>query len=93
LDKEFLALLDKTSSHYKSVTTSAMIDSVYLTHPWFALHSEVMQRRAVNRPPPRQLCSGEISCLSAMYDMWCFRNFPFILLSQSAPYTRLQKRL
>jgi hypothetical protein len=55
LDKEFLALIDKTSNPYKSVTTSAMIDSVYLTYPWFALNSAVMQRRAVNRPPPRQL--------------------------------------
>jgi hypothetical protein len=55
LDREFLALIDKPGNHYKSVTTSAMIDSVYLAYPWFALNSAVMQRQAVNRPPPQQL--------------------------------------
>jgi hypothetical protein len=30
--------------------------------------------------------------LRAVYDMWRFRNFPFILLSHSGPYTRLQIR-
>jgi uncharacterized protein (DUF488 family) len=50
LDKEFLALIDRISHRHKSVTTSAMIDSVYLTHPWFTLNSEAIQRRAVSRP-------------------------------------------
>jgi hypothetical protein len=35
---------------------------------------------------------GEISGLSAVHEMWRFRNFLFILLSHSRPYTRLQIR-
>jgi hypothetical protein len=50
LDKEFLALIERISHRHKSVTTSGMIDSVYLTYPWFTLNSEAIQRRAVSRP-------------------------------------------
>jgi hypothetical protein len=43
-------LIDRTSNRHRSVTTSAMIDSVYLAYPWFTLNSEAIQRRAVTRP-------------------------------------------
>ena len=45
LDKEFLALIDSVSRRHRAVSTSAMVDGVYRTHPWFTLNSESIQKR------------------------------------------------
>jgi uncharacterized protein (DUF488 family) len=50
LDKEFLALIDSVSRRHRAVSTSAMVDGVYRTHPWFTLNSESIQKRAATRP-------------------------------------------
>jgi uncharacterized protein (DUF488 family) len=50
LDKEFLALIDTVSHRHRSITTSAVVDSVYRSYPWFTLNSEAIQKRAVKRP-------------------------------------------
>lgn len=50
LDKEFLALIDIVSHRHRTVTTSALVDSVYRSYPWFTLNSEATEKRAVERP-------------------------------------------
>src|ERR1035437_6916234 len=50
LDKEFLALIDTISRRHSTISTSAMVNGVYRTHPWFTLNSESIQRRAASRP-------------------------------------------
>lgn len=50
LDREFLALIDDISGRQRSVPTSAIVDSVYRTYPWFTLNSETIKKRAVTRP-------------------------------------------
>jgi uncharacterized protein (DUF488 family) len=50
LDREFLAAIDETSRRHRSLTTSALVDSVYREYPWFTLNSEALQKRAVRRP-------------------------------------------
>src|ERR1700693_656450 len=50
LDREFLDLIDHVSSRYRPLTTSAVVDAVYTTHPWFTMNSETVQKRAASRP-------------------------------------------
>lgn len=50
LDREFLGLIDGISSRCRPLTTSAVVDSVYASHPWFTLNSEAAYKRAVRRP-------------------------------------------
>jgi uncharacterized protein (DUF488 family) len=50
LDKEFLDLIDLMSRQNRSLATSALVDRVYATFPWFTLNSEVIHKRAVQRP-------------------------------------------
>jgi len=50
LDAEFVSLIDSISSRYRSIETSAMVDSVYRAYPWFTLNSESLNKRAVSKP-------------------------------------------
>jgi len=54
LDRDFVALIDELSNRYRTLTTSAVVDTVYATHPWFTLNAEAVHKRAVARPvaPP-----------------------------------------
>jgi uncharacterized protein (DUF488 family) len=50
LDKEFLALIDIISRRHCRVVTSAVVDSVYRTYPWFTINADAIQKRAQKRP-------------------------------------------
>jgi len=50
LDKEFLALIDDVVCRNRAATTSAVVDHVYESYPWFTLNSETPQKRAAKRP-------------------------------------------
>jgi hypothetical protein len=54
LDRGFLALIDGVSRRNRTLTTSAVVDTVYARHPWFTLNSESAHKRAASRPvvPP-----------------------------------------
>jgi hypothetical protein len=54
LDREFVDLIDTVSLRYRSMTTSALVDNVYGSFPWFTLNSEAAHKRAASRPtaPP-----------------------------------------
>jgi len=50
LDLEFLKMIDSVSDRYRTLPTSAVVDSVYASHPWFTLNSEMANKRAASRP-------------------------------------------
>lgn len=50
LDQAFLNLIDRVSDRYRSVSTSALVDSVYSSYPWFTMNSDAIQKRAAKRP-------------------------------------------
>jgi hypothetical protein len=50
LDREFLELIDGVSSRYRKISTSAMVDGVYASHPWFTLNSDATHKRAASSP-------------------------------------------
>lgn len=54
LDQAFLDLIDRVSDRYRSVPTTALVDSVYGRYPWFTMNSEATHKRAAKRPrvPP-----------------------------------------
>lgn len=50
LDSDILALIDRISETQRTVSTPALVDSVYRAYPWFTLNSEAVRKRAVTRP-------------------------------------------
>ena len=50
LDQPFLGMIDGVSERCRSLSTSALVDRVYASHPWFTMNSETVHKRAVPRP-------------------------------------------
>ena len=50
LDRQFLEIIDGVNRQCQSMPTSALVDHVYASHPWFTMNSDAVHRRAVPRP-------------------------------------------
>lgn len=50
LGSRFLSLIDGVSSRCRRVTTSALVDSVYASYPWFTINSADVRKRRGKRP-------------------------------------------
>lgn len=50
LDRSFLKVIDGLSRRYRSQATSAVVNNVYATYPWFTLNAEATLKRAAIRP-------------------------------------------
>jgi uncharacterized protein (DUF488 family) len=62
LESSFLERIDAISNKFRSFSTSELVDSVYLNHPWFTINAESVRKRRAVRP------TGDLAVYTVGYE-------------------------